>query len=108
LNDKQVIRYVGFNSTDDGGRALDFSVGPTGDTEMQIVVSIPGTHFSGVDRILFQEAAGIGFLKIKELCEVGTVGDTPLVSLNATDIGRFRQVQSSSGRRKGSFPRSAA
>jgi hypothetical protein len=104
LSDKQSIRYVGFDSTDDGGRALDFSVVPASGEAIQIVVDIPGPHFSGTDRILFQEAAGIGYLKIKELCEVGPVRNTLHVSLNATDIGRFRQALPMSGRRKKSRP----
>jgi hypothetical protein len=100
LNEKQVIRYIGFASTDNGGRALDFFVGSTGSHERQIFVDIPGPHFVGADKILYQEAAGIAYLKIKELCGLGTIGNALHVSLTASDIGRFRQALPASGRRK--------
>ena len=100
MNEKQSIRYVGFACADDGGRALDFLVGPAGSNAMRIFVDIPGPHFVGADRILYQEAAGIAYLKIKELCGLETIRNALHVSLTASDIGRFRSALPASGRRK--------
>ena len=100
MKDKQAIRYVGFECTENGGRSLDYSVVLASGAPMQIFVDISGPHFSGADRMLFQEAAGIGYLKIKELCQVGTMHNTLHVRLTATDITRYRQVMPVSGRRK--------
>jgi hypothetical protein len=86
---------------------LDLSVLPASGAPTQVFIDIPEPHFSGADRILFQEAAGICYLKIKELCQVGTIRNTPRVRLTATDIERYRQVVQVSGRRKKSLRKRA-
>lgn len=94
MKDKQNIRYVGFECIDEGGRRLGFSVATPGETPMLISIDVSGLHFSGSGRILVQEAAGICYLKIKELCGDGTAHNALRVCLSETDIGRYRQSTS--------------
>lgn len=101
MKDKQNIRYVGFECTDDGGRRFGFSVTVPDQVTALISVDIAGLHFAGSNRILVQEAPGICYLKVKELCEIGTISDVPnRVCLSGTDIGQYRQILPTPGRRK--------
>jgi len=104
VRDKQSIRYLGFECTEDGGRRLDFAVIPSDGSAIEVHIDVEGPHFTGADRIMIQEAAGIGYLKMQELCEQGGVRNALLVRMTAIDIGRYRQVVPASRRqRKGSF-----
>jgi hypothetical protein len=100
LKDKQNIRYVGFESTDDGGRRFDFSVSPPNEVPALISIDVSAAYFTGSSRILVQEAPSICFLKVKELCEVGLQRGEPIrVSLSGTDIGQYREVLARPARR---------
>jgi len=93
LKDKQNIRYVGFECTEDGGRRFDFSVNSANDVPATVSIDVAAVYFAGSSRILVQEAPGICFLKIKELCEGGLQpGQSIRVSLSGADIGQYRQV----------------
>src|SRR5688572_19475150 len=56
-NSKRDIRYVGFVSTDDGGRRFDFFVSSPDQQQVAVSVDIPGILFAGLDRIKVQEGA---------------------------------------------------
>lgn len=100
MKDKN-IRYVGFECRHDGGRRFDFSVTSPDQTTTLISMDILGSHFAGSDRILVQEAPGICYLKLKELCGTGTIQEVPnRVCLSVTDIGQYRQNLAPAGRRK--------
>jgi hypothetical protein len=99
LNGKQNIRYTGFECTKDGGRRYDFNVACPEQPTVRYSVEVAGLNFSGPDRILVQEGAGICFLKVKEMCEGITALDTH-ISLSSTDIVQFRQALPIQGRKK--------
>jgi hypothetical protein len=63
-------------------------------------VDVAGPSFSGPDRILVQEAAGICFLKVKEMLGVGGDGTASRISLSSTDIAQYRQAVPIQGRLK--------
>jgi hypothetical protein len=63
-------------------------------------VDVSGPSFSGPDRILVQEAAGICFLKVKEMFEVGSDMTANQISLSSTDIAQYRQAIPIQGRLK--------
>jgi len=95
------IRYVGFECSNDGGRRFDFSITAPDRAVTLISIDILGSHFAGLDRILVQEAPGICYLKLKNLCETGPISDVPnRVCLTVTDIGQYRQLLPAAGRRK--------
>lgn len=101
MNGKQNIRYTGFKCTNNGGRRFDFSVAAADRTTALYSVDVEGLSFSGPDRILVQEAAGICFLKVKEMCAVGS--ETTAAShifLSSADIVQFRQAIPIQGRLK--------
>jgi hypothetical protein len=101
LNGKQNIRYTGFECTNNGGRRFDFSVAMTDRVTTVFSVDVAGPSFSGPDRILVQEAAGICFLKVKEMCtgEAESVAASR-ISLSSTDIAHYRQAIPIQGRLK--------
>ena len=92
------IRYVGFECTVGGGRRFDFAVTTPDQVTTPISIDILGAHFAGSGRILVQEAPGICYLKLRELCQIGTVPSR--VSLSGTDIGQYRQSLATPGRRR--------
>jgi hypothetical protein len=63
-------------------------------------VDVAGPSFSGPDRILVQEAAGICFLKIKEMVGIGSDATGSRVRLSSTDIAQYRQAIPIQGRLK--------
>jgi hypothetical protein len=100
LNGKQNIRYTGFECTDDGGRRFDFSVALADRMTATYSVDVAGPSFSGPDRILVQEAAGICFLKIKEMVGIGSDAAGSRFRLSSTDIAQYRQAIPIQGRLK--------
>jgi hypothetical protein len=104
LNGKQSIRYTGFECTNNGGRRFDFSIAMADRITTVYSVDVAGPSFSGPDRILVQEAAGICFLKVKEMIGemIGGGSDVTAnrISLSSTDIAQYRQAVPIQGRLK--------
>jgi hypothetical protein len=89
---KQNIRYLGFESTEDGGRRFNFAITGTGQSSTPVSLVIPALMFSGTDRISFQESAKICYEKLRVLLETEPI-QTPLrIRLTGDDIARFRHV----------------
>ncbi len=85
------IRYLGFASGPEGVRQLDFSIDSPNQQPVTLRFDVPYMLFTGENRILPQEAAGICYAKLKDL-----VGRDSAVSgrvlLTDTDIYQYRQL----------------
>jgi len=91
-NSKRDIRFVGFVSTDDGGRRFDFFVSSPDQQQVAVSVDIPGILFAGSDRIKVQEGASICSAKIRELYGLGGVDSIPArLLLTGHDITQLRE-----------------
>ena len=99
LDRKREIRYLGFVSTDDGGRRFGFEVKAADQEQVTLSVDIPGILFAGNGRIMVQEATGICSAKIKELCDAAGPEKLPArLLLTGHDIGRLREPPKSARR----------
>ena len=88
---KQNIRYLGFESTEDG-RRFDFSITASGQESTRVSLVIPALMFTGENRISFQESAKICYEKLRVLLEDEQI-QTPLrIRLTGDDIAQFRHV----------------
>lgn len=88
---KQNIRYLGFESTEDG-RRFDFSITASGQESTRVSLVIPALMFTGENRISFQESAKICYEKLRVLLEDEQT-QTPLrIQLTGDDIAQFRHV----------------
>jgi hypothetical protein len=88
---KQNIRYLGFESTEDG-RRFDFSITASGQESTRVSLVIPALMFTGENRITFQESAKICYEKLRVLLESEQL-QTPLrIRLTGDDIAQFRHV----------------
>src|SRR5437773_12424587 len=66
---KQNIRYLGFESIEDGARRFDFAITETGQQATRVSLVIPALMFTGTNRISFQESAKICYEKLRVLLE---------------------------------------
>jgi hypothetical protein len=90
---KQNIRYLGFESTSDGGRRFDFSITKAGQKATRVTLDIPGVMFIGTNKITFQESAKICYEKLRLLLErESTIPSALQISLTTDDIQQFRHV----------------
>jgi hypothetical protein len=90
---RQNIRYLGFETTSDGGRRFDFSITEKGQSSLRVTLDIPAVAFTGENRISYQESAKICYSKLKMLLENETGISQPLhLSVTRDDIARFRHV----------------
>src|SRR6266566_2713813 len=88
---KQNIRYLGFESTDDG-RRFDFSITGNGQESTRVSLVIPALMFTGTNKITFQESAKICYEKLRVLLERERI-ETPIrIRLTGDDIAQFRHV----------------
>ena len=88
---KQNIRYLGFESTEDG-RRFDFSITASGQESTRVSIVIPALMFTGENRISFQESAKICYEKLRVLLENEQI-QTPLrIRITGDDIAQFRHV----------------
>src|SRR5688572_32864318 len=92
MKDKQTIRYLGFESTSDGGRQFDFSITETGQDSTRVSLIIPAAMFAGANRISFQESAKICYEKIRVLLESDQIQAPLRIRLTGEDIAKFRHV----------------
>jgi hypothetical protein len=89
---KQNIRYLGFQSTEDGGRRFEFAITATGEQATPVSLDIPPVMFTGSNRITFQESAKICYEKLRVLLENQKI-QTPLrIRLTGEDIAQLRHV----------------
>ena len=88
---RQNIRYLGFESTGDG-RRFDFSITSTGQQSKRVSLIIPALMFTGADRISYQESAKICYEKLRVLLETRTIEEPLYIRLTGEDIARFRHV----------------
>jgi hypothetical protein len=88
---RQNIRYLGFESTEDG-RRFDFSITGTGQESTRVSLVIPALMFSGANRITFQESAKICYEKLRVLLESGKIQESVRIHLTRDDIARFRHI----------------
>ena len=89
---KQNIRYLGFQSTEDGGRRFDFSITATGEEATPVSLLIPPMMFTGIDRISYQESAKICYEKLRVLLENQKIEMPLRIRLTGDDIAQFRHV----------------
>lgn len=88
---KQNIRYLGFESTDDG-RRFDFSITGVGLEAKRVSLTIPALMFSGENKITFQESAKICYEKLRMLLELERFEELHRIRLTGDDIARFRHI----------------
>ncbi len=90
---KQNIRYLGFETKQDGGRRFDFAITAAGQPSTRITLDIPAPAFAGENRISYQESAKICYEKIRVLLETSVPFNSPLhIDITREDIARFRHV----------------
>jgi hypothetical protein len=89
---KQNIRYLGFESTEDGGRKFDFSITGAGQESTRVSLVIPAPMFAGANRISFQESAKICYEKLRVLLETEKIKTELRIRLTGEDIAQLRHV----------------
>ena len=88
---KQNIRYLGFESTEDG-RRFDFSITGVGQEARRVSLIIPSLMFTGADKITFQESAKICYEKLRVLLERDKIDALARIHLTGDDIAQFRHI----------------
>jgi hypothetical protein len=88
---RQNIRYLGFESIDDG-RRFDFSITGTGQEATRVSLIIPALMFTGANKITFQESAKICYEKLRVLIERQSLDAPGSIHLTMDDIARYRHV----------------
>jgi hypothetical protein len=88
---KQNIRYLGFESIDDG-RRFDFSITGGGQESTRVSLIIPALMFTGANKITFQESAKICYQKLRVLLERDSIQTPSRIALTGDDIAQFRHV----------------
>jgi len=88
---KQNIRYLGFESTEDG-RRFDFSVTGVGQEATRVSLVIPSLMFTGANKITFQESAKICYEKLRVLLERERLDQLTRIRLTGDDIAQFRHI----------------
>ena len=88
---KQNIRYLGFEATEDG-RRFDFAITAAGEQARHASLVIPSLMFSGANRITFQESAKICYEKLRVLLASEKIQDPLRIRLTGDDIAQFRHI----------------
>jgi hypothetical protein len=88
---KQNIRYLGFESTEDG-RRFDFSITAAGEEAKRVSLIIPALMFKGANKITFQESATICYKKLRVLLERERLEEQARIRLTGDDIAQFRHI----------------
>jgi len=89
---KQNIRYLGFESIEDGARRFDFAITAAGQEVRRVSLVIPALMFTGADKITFQESAKICYEKLRVLLEREKIEAPIRIRLTGDDIAQFRHV----------------
>jgi hypothetical protein len=88
---KQNIRYIGFESVEDG-RRFDFAITRTGQEATRVSIVIPAPMFSGNNKISFQESSKICYEKLRVLIEKEKIEAGLKIKLTGDDIAQFRHI----------------
>jgi hypothetical protein len=88
---KQNIRYLGFESVEDG-RRFDFSITGVGQEARRVSLIIPALMFTGANKITFQESAKICYEKLRVLVEREKIEEQMRIHLTGDDIAEFRHI----------------
>jgi hypothetical protein len=88
---KQNIRYLGFESVEDG-RRFDFSITGTGQESTRVSLVIPALMFTGANKITFQESAKICYEKLRVLLEREKIQSPLKIRLTGDDIAQYRHI----------------
>src|SRR5262245_27882489 len=98
---KQNIRYLGFETTPDGGRRFDFSITATGHASTRVTLDIPGQAYTGDNRITYQESAKICYEKLRVLLESpDRLAEALQIDLTREEIARVRHIRRGRARAK--------
>ena len=89
---KQNIRYIGFQSTEDGSRCFDFDITETGQQAMPASLIIPAVAFIGASRITYQESAKICYEKLRILLDREKILQPLRIRLTGDDIAQLRHI----------------
>jgi len=89
---KQNIRYLGFESIEDGARRFDFAITAAGQEVRRVSLVIPALMFTGADKITFQESAKICYEKLRVLLEREKIETSIRIRLTDDDIAQFRHI----------------
>lgn len=93
MKTKANIRYLGFRSTNEGGRYFDFCVSGPGVAEFLTSCEIPAHFLHGAGRVPLQQGVGICYEKLKRLLETRLLTELPTqMCLTASDLESHRQV----------------
>jgi hypothetical protein len=84
------IRYLGFESIPDGGRRFELSITAPSQAPIRVSLEIPGSMFSGTDKITIQEASKICYDKLRFLLESNLIQTSFQERLSVEDIQRWR------------------
>jgi hypothetical protein len=88
---KQNIRYLGFESVEDG-RRFDFLITGTGQEATRVSLVIPSLMFTGANKISFQESSKICYEKLRVLLEREKIESPLKIRLTGDDIAQFRHI----------------
>jgi hypothetical protein len=88
---KQNIRYLGFESVEDG-RRFDFSITGTGQQSTRVSIEIPAPMFSGANKISFQESSKICYEKLRVLLAREKIEAPLKIRLTGDDIAQLRHI----------------
>ena len=97
------IRYIDFTSARNGNRIFNFSISTEEQIDAPASVEFPLEFLVGVDRIPFQDCAGIGYAKLQPVVEIGPSDLPRRLRLTASDISEFRKPSHILGKRKHGF-----
>ena len=101
MKTKTNIRYLGFRSTNGGGRLFDFSISGPGIADFLTSFEISAQFFTGTGRVRLQEGVGICYAKLKELLESGLLTAVPSqLCLTASDLNQYREVTPAAYKRR--------
>jgi hypothetical protein len=85
---------MGFESFTAGERQLRFSVDEPGHEPLQITFDLAGAFFSGENRLLVQEAAGICYSKLRAILNAESDPDLEsIIAVTASDIVQYRRLR---------------
>ena len=90
----QMVRYLGYECTKNGGRELQFSLDESKTAlNIMVTISISGTFFAPPGGISFQEAAAICCAKLRQDLVSGTQRLTAEhIELTSDDVAHFREI----------------
>jgi hypothetical protein len=95
------IRYIGFESLEGARRQLEYAITARGAPTRKAIVEIPGSAFTGPNRVTFQESAAICYEKLRREVSSDSPSDAPLVFvLTSEDIEKFRPRRRAAGKKE--------